>query len=229
MSLKVHKVVGYGIIDIAVNGDKIIDKRFDPNGYFYDNLNDEKYHLQEFFELLYKSNPDKWLVDLYSMDYHAAILSDCVHFTIINNHGILTICPPNKSHIWTREDDIIDFCEEETHDHKSCVQFLSHGIPSYNYMMDLRTGEKVASITANEFFELFKKYKDSTSSVEKYSIEPTLSELACDLKCNTIDDAVENIVPLVPDIVIEFCKFLHLFKDNAIAMSLRPMICIYWR
>jgi hypothetical protein len=226
----IHKVIGYGIAGITVDDSgKITDDRIDKSGFLLDPSGDDKYHLQNFFERL-ASGDEKWMVELYSMDYHSALLSECVHFAVAKGKGVLAVCPPNKCHCWSRNDDVIDFCEESAcFDRQSHYTFLGHGIPSYRYLMDARNGRRVNTITATQFLDLVKSYQETKSDVERFKMENSLNELACDLKFANIDEASANLVPLVPEIVVEFCTFLRLFRDEKTALSLRPMLLSYWR
>ena len=231
MTLRIHKTIGYGIADIVVNNGKVADDRFNQDGFLCNEKSqgDDKYHLQSFFDRLCENDPEKWMVELYSMDFHAALLCECVHFTTIEDKGVLCLCPPNKCQVWTREDDVIDYCQESKTVGKSHCEFLGHGIPSYRYLMDSRSGRKLPTIIAMEFLALSNTYKNCTMDVERYKIEGSLADLASELQFGTIDEAAANIAPLVPEVVAEFCKFLRVFKDERTILSLRPMILSYWR
>jgi hypothetical protein len=230
MSLNIHKVVGYGVADVKVdNKGKITDERVDPEGYLFDDNREEKYHLQNFFNRLGESS-EKWMVEMYSMSYYSALLDDCIHVAVSDGKGVIVICPPNKCQNWVRHDDVIDFCEESTcHNKQAHHAPIGHGIPSYRYLMDARSGRRVPTTPANEFLTLIKAYRQSKSDVERYSMESSLAELACELKFATVDEAFDNLVPLVPEIVVEFCQFLKLFKNPSTVLSLRPMLLSYWR
>ena len=94
--------------------------------------------------------------------------------------------------------------------------------------MDRLSGRKLPTLIALEFMSMLQKYKSTTSDIERYKLEPILADLVSDLKFDTIELAAVNIVPLVPEIVVEFCQFLHLFKDKATILALRPMMLSYW-
>jgi hypothetical protein len=212
---------------IDPNG-RITDERFDANGYFF-NRNDDRFGIDGFFDRLIERDGDRWAVELYSIDYHTPPMSSCVHFGEVNGRGVLALCPPNKAYCWCRDDDVIDFCDESfSHDQQDHVKVLEHGIPSYRYMMDCRDGRKINSTLVHQFFSMLNIYRSDISGAEKLSLESTLAELAGDMKFDNIDDAAQMIVPLVPEIVSEFCSFLNLFKERKTVWTLRPLLYSYW-
>lgn len=229
-SLRIHKVIGYGLTDIALESSgKMNDLRLDLSGYVFNSFDLKKYHLQNFFDKLLKANEAKWKIELYSMDYYPPNVAECIHFgTTLAKTGIVLICPPNKAYCWKREDDIIDFCDSDNEIKRDSVKMLD-GIPSCRYMMDSRNGRKLPTIQATDFTNLLKRYRQSIPALEKLKIESTLVELASEIGFDRIDDAERFIAPLVPEVVMEFCVFLNLFSKRETALALRPMLYTYWR
>lgn len=243
MGIRIHKVLGYGLTDIKTKITKrrtfINDDRFNPLGWFLSDYEERddiwsfdgfmyywKNHRQEtkyldydiVFNLFYQEQikEGKALPDIYN----------CVVYD--NEYGLknlLLIIPPSSVNEWYRYDNIIDYHEEiETNSSLSNRYIhIPWGIfPWYGCFTNLQGQRytKINSSLASEFIRTkINKRKGYTKQLEFYAKQ---------LGFSSAKEAAKNIIPLIPEEVIVFCKYLNLFNDIDTIYQLRPMLYIYW-
>jgi hypothetical protein len=225
MALRVHKLLGYGLVNLIPN-----DPRLNTEGFFASKDPIEDFHLGKFFKYLQETDAEKWRVELFSIAYDFPHLLDCIYKGKIGNKEILCICPPNKAMVWHRFDDVIDYVEEsEIHGQTNWYKVFSSGLPSCRYYMDKRTGVKLSTPSSLDFLKTVSLYTSpQRRNSEKLTDEAALSSLASELGFANVNEAVENVVPFVPPVMVEFCKFLSIFNDEQTVLDLKPMLCVYW-
>ena len=54
------------------------------------------------------------------------------------------------------------------------------------------------------------------------------SEIINKLGFESKEEFDKFIVPMVPEIIVEYCKFLKIFKYDVTAYTLKPMLYTYW-
>lgn len=219
MGIRVHKVLGWGLNDVQVRQEKIIDSRFDENGYLFC---EEDFSTEELIDILKNEKNENGLDVSFarrSLEEKKADFHDCV----IYNDG-KAIC---FTSFWNRDfhrlDDVIDYHEENENSRKSKrylkdkVLFLDSPIyPFLNYI-DNRDGRKIDS---NFVFE----YKRESNS-KRYIDE----QLVKGMGFNSLEECKLYITPQIPQSLILTLKYLKIFKDSNTIFSLKPMIFTFWR
>jgi hypothetical protein len=69
---------------------------------------------------------------------------------------------------------------------------------------------KIDEQTKNDFYEV------ATNTAQYLGFE-------------TVEEAEENIVPVVPDEIKALCEYLEIFNDINVVNQLRPIIYTFWR
>lgn len=221
MGIRIHKCIGYGLVDVVEN-----DSRINPIGYLGGDVGwEEKEDIwtKEGFLRYYKNHSRipiySDFIRRYFQPYNSVIRDD--EFGCDN---VLLICP-SWFRDWNRYDDIIDYVENGGRIDNTW-KILNGGIYPYSgAYTDLRT-YKDASRFASEFWynlnsiETSSKYND----VHRNLAEHHAKEMGFD----SVDEAVTNIIPKVPDVIVMLCDWLNLFSNPITALELKPILYVYW-
>jgi hypothetical protein len=219
----IHKLVGYGL---TFKPAKAFDSPLlNPDGFIFCKDAEDEYHLRHFYTFLSKKDPNKWINQLYSMQHFQPYLTDCIH--LLPELGIICLCPPDRSNIWHRKDDLIDAVETKPVDNYT---LLDSGIPPFLGFYDIRTGKEVDKEEVEIFIDKSNRLleRDVTEQARK-RLTLSLRQGAKRMGFKDPSEAFACIAPLVPEIVLEFCRFLKLFKDEETIGLLRPMLVTYWK
>lgn len=149
-------------------------------------------------------------------------LEDCVY----RSKDVICIVPPHHLSDWIRINNPIDMAELESSESYSHINYLSHGLPGYRGMMDVRSG-KLVPCTMYMLLQKMNDEYDKKSEAEKMTDEFEIMELARSLGFMTSTDALENVVPVVPRFVRELSRYLGLSKNDKDSLRLRPMSILY--
>lgn len=238
MGIRIHKVIGYGLTDLTIphaEYDLKLDERFDPNGFFCHEYDDREHHftMKEFYvqlELLCANDTDFNAMELHWLKHE---IKD-KKFTDFNNifvwdaeFGESNVCvfiSPTSRDQWYRYDDTIDYYDEGgEHSISTGVQnrvvVMDRPLYPYEGWIDLRTlPPKRAD---NIITHLRRIVRDSKVDLD---LEKLLQKTGFD----SIEELKDNIVPMIPNELIEVIRYLKVFKDPNTVYQLRPMIYVYW-
>lgn len=235
--------MGYGLVDLAIEQNDFDlgkDSRINPDGYFALLQEDEErakeeYPLESFYvqlslicsnedfarcfglHLLKRAIEEKKFVadDLYRI------------YTWDPEYGdpsvILFTPPTESSRDWHRYDDIMDYMEETAKNEGACphADLLGRPIYPYDAWIDLRdpsaTPDDLMVRTAN----MFRFNGDLIKNTDAYKIKEKFG-------FDSVQEMLDNIVPIIPDELVELLRYLKVFKDPNTIYQLRPMIYTYW-
>jgi hypothetical protein len=234
MGIRVHKLLGYGLTDIATSADReweIDDPRVNSKspGLTYTAPSIDEYRtwleaqresgdIEIDLELSFLREPEPG-------DPRFDLDTAIVHQGEFGMPNVLVICPPTYQRRWSRFDDAIDYIEE-TYLRKPAeepqanhIETLRHGIYPFIGYMDKRTGEGVDD-------KIFNWIRGTNA--EKKLAESELDVLAQYAGFESSADAWENVAPVVPRDIKNVATFLDLFTDDKAWLQLRPVLYTYW-
>jgi hypothetical protein len=214
MGIRIHKVLGYGLVDFKFENWKFVDERFnDIQPFIYDE-NPESWNISNYIKWLKKFDTFDAKFESISLKEEPSTenLADCfVHKGEYGDPNIFVIMPPVFRKQWRRYDDIIDYYGET-----QCVNWhkvLYDGIQPYTgNFIDNRSGKEVVDGIAYFTFRN-KKFKD---------------ELAKKLGFKDSRECDKYLTPKIPECVKYLCEYCNLFKDKSTVWQLKPMIYTYW-
>jgi hypothetical protein len=237
MGIRIHKVIGYGLVNIKHNEGKIQDSRFHPDGYllteeeereerwtpagYLDFLTVEQERLnknrRENFNFLMECEAEiGYITDQKKWDFY-----DCViHQPEYGLPNVICIVPVSEEKHWRRYDDIIDYTEHSHvsrttgNDADDTVLVFNQGIPPYHHdFWDTRTHQLLDSVAMSLF---------PIATPDRKAI------LAKKLGFESIQDVYMFARPVVPYGVRLMCRYLNLFSDPVTENLLQPLRYIYW-
>ncbi len=241
MGIRIHKKIGYGVLDIKTIDGKVDDPRFDYEKY---TDNDEgRYDLKKYLKYL-KSNEQRILEiannewfnygpDLtFMIDDLEKALKKSFYFTSpityeaeFGLENVLLVQRPGDES-WSRYDNIIDYYEN-SHDPK--VKVLNgNGIYPYDYgKKRLRPPSECA---ISEAIIKAKVSRDFFDGNELKRLGGHVERMFAGTKME--DHYKNDWRPIIPIDILAYIDFLDCFNDpfgeNGIVNSLRPMIYSYW-
>lgn len=234
MSIRIHKVLGYGLanLNISENGEFIEDDRINPDG-FYSLLEEQaefKYSMAKFREYLNKitsKNNNRFELIMLKQEIIEGRIGSNEFNKMISwdpEYGLpnVVVFTPPSQRSWQRYDDMIDYTEacEEYQGSVPVVKPINRALYPYVSWIDIRNPTEIPPYAmiqvANEF-----RYNSSfvPETGDKY-VKPW--------GFSSIDEMLNSIVPSIPDELVEILRFLEVFKDPDTIYQLRPMIYIYW-
>jgi hypothetical protein len=228
MGIRIHKRMGYGLADVKHNTDgEITDKRFNlKDGWF--NLSFEQKekksfkkfeeHLKNVVEKDKKENGCSSLfLELITLKENKFDFVDLIHHD--SEFGISKIVLFQTFYKdWSRYDDIIDYMEAK--DCTSTYKMFNKPIYPYDSWINIKTGLPYIEVDGTKLMchDLLRNI--NYFKTELYSVKHLGYESAQELK--------KDIVPMVPEIIKEYCKFLKVFNDEETVKTLKPMTYTYW-
>lgn len=236
MGIRVHKVIGYGLDDVV--GDSFSeDPRFDPEGFFaLDGFEEqeEKFPMKEFAVRL-----DLTIANSTEWTFHLKLLNNNIRDGEFNDfynvlvydpeYGLPNVCvfiPPTANRNNRRRDDTLDWYEETINHHQQ-NHYLLLNRPIYPDVLwvDLRQSPPKP---ADRLVDRLRSQFDSPDWIKMgFSLE-TEDNMARNVGFESKQDLMDNVVPMVPEDLVEVLKFLKVFKDPATIYRLKPMIYTYW-
>lgn len=234
MGIRVHKLIGYGLIDVkSKNLGEIIDERFNLNIVNSD----------EFNESLYETDLEEWIqwslnnIDiLKEYQLHEKGTESIWEFGFLDKESknlpyiydlfvrpsemmmdnVMVFLPASCANEWQRYDDVIDWVEEGFDNRVVLLnEKCKNGIFPFNSMLTRCSPHsdpkcelaKKNNLPSNEMFFLKNVAK---TEEDKY-----------DLK--------NNWRPSIPIEIISFILWTNIFKNpKEIINSLRPLLYVYW-
>lgn len=226
----IHKLLGYGLTDVETTGKKFKDKRLSKDGIVFCKDVEDEYHLIHFFNTLVKTEKekgDKWRIPRYSMVHYQPYIYDCVHLLPAN--GIIAIVPPDKASFWHRKDDIIDaVIESEFFSKEVNCGAINGNIPPHTDFMNKITGKVLDYEEVVIYRDKFQRLQESPTNKARKQLEISLDESAKRMGFENMLDANLNMAPAIPDMVVEFVKWLKIFNQPETIYQLRPITLSYW-
>lgn len=245
MGIRVHKVLGYGLNDVKYDREnwKLLDERINPKAGLlsychpedYEDGEDDftRYTSEKYLEWLENNasdgyHMDKFLktdkVDLKGRKYD---LHDCVHFQPEFGEDNVLVIRPLSMHEWSRYDDAIDYVQSAYLSKEVCansVELIDEALyPWSGCYMDKRTGEKIASNGMYDIHIWLRAKNDGAMRpVER------MDELAQALGFKDHAEALENVRPVIPEPIVDLCRYLKIFNDEKHILELRPILYTYW-
>lgn len=241
MSIRINKVLGYGLTDVKTDSGVITDERFNLDSAYFDDEDDEKYETEDYLEEL---SVEKYLAFLqqkidrenkhFSMDY--VMLKNALRnketFTIRNSfihdieggdENVFCIVPVNLQNKWVRVDDALDYYEYMSHSDRNTqpnVTLLEgvSGIYPYQGSVDKRTG-RVLPLQQVQDWSNYKSKNDVSDLLEFFSKE---------LGFSSVEEAEENIIMQPSPDVVDLLEFSQLLSDSKHVYDFKPMLYTYW-
>lgn len=245
--MSIHKMIGYGLVDVKTKKDALADSRFNPKGIMF-NLDDPKWTLEGYADWLLaraakiaatmENNRDaKW-----RHQEHIAEAKTVERFVEANRHlpysihpffkfdaecgldNVWCVVPVGYCKEWFRYDDTIDYHEETWCKGRTRqgnrVKVMEHGIFPFNCeWCDSRTGRRLDG-DLSRFFRSMAKKKDTSPSA--------LRGMAVDMGFKNRSEAIKYSKPLVPFCIEALCEYTEVFKDPKTIHQLNPMLYVYW-
>jgi hypothetical protein len=234
MSTRIHKVMGYGLTDVAHEGHRITDSRINTESFLLDRSLEE-------VELSF----DQWLAERYPGNLDAAVERQALksnesseaHKAVtwegeFGLPNVLVVRPASEPR-WHRYDDPIDYQEEAIRgkftDYR--VESTIGGIHPYEGLwMDAWTGEQITGKQA-DVVRVWRRLvneplKDGVTEADRAAV---LDKVAQGLGFGLADhaEAEQLIVPLVPDVIRWVCEWGELFTSPDVWRQLRPVLYTY--
>ena len=239
MGIRIHKLLGYGLSDVVAEEYDIQDSRFNlEDGYFaYDAYEqEEKFTYANFIQHLKKvmeEDKQRKGISMLSFEIHDFETEKKKKniYDLIHHNGEFGL--PNVvlfqtgAKDWSRYDNIIDYMED-THNVDSIenkVTIFDRPIYPYESWTNLKTGLTYFEKDGKRLqpFELLRAVNWMIEEKQDINIEYLKS-----FGFDSIEDVKKNVVPMVPEMIVELCKYLKVFKDDATILQLKPMIYTYW-
>lgn len=247
MGYRLHKVMGYGLTDVASENYRITDPRINVDSFLLDRSEDAS-----------APQPyDEWLAERYpALDPESAKpifenLDAEMERQLLSKSGaddalrvvtwegeyglpnVLVVRPAGETN-WHRYNDPIDYQEEAIRG-KSMDYRVENTIgnihPCEGIYMDARTGEQFTGRQA-DLVRAWRRLvnaplKEGASEAERAAVlDKVATRLGLDV--NSHAEAEQLIVPLVPDVIRRVCEWGELFTSPDVALQLRPMLYTYW-
>lgn len=248
MGIRVHKVIGYGLTDVKVENNKVVDERINPESPF---LQSEKSRLDLEYQDYLKSlvnGDDKNIAfeaELELKDVHKNwyATDSFIHEIEYGLPNVLCFVPASCQD-WKRYDDIIDYVEEVNNysqdrlDNTARFKNLDRGIFPYDYgLMDSRTGHlyrKKEDTFVQNFsimMKLIKNVHHGMKLMEDFAVEgfkERADKSAMLLGFKDRHEAEKYVAPSIPLCVRFLCEFGKFFQEEKTIFQLRPILYVYW-
>lgn len=250
MGIRIHKAIGYGLTDVKADTKKwkIIDERFNPNGYVALDCEtqEEKYTIEGFKEYLrdrikgfekdseeyheyfnchlllrdLEKNDEKFNMRGTVAEFYQKVIYD-MEFGLPN---VILFIPPWGCNDWKRYDDIIDYYEPaNSNENGPCdsVIPLNRGIWPYDWYLNIK--EMPPKRITTKQWDIYHFLKNREFNAEGFT-----KDFPKELGMDTTEEIKKYIIPSIPIDLIEMLKYLEVFKDERSIYDLRPMIYGYW-
>lgn len=223
MGIRIHKVLGFGLTDVAVNRDleTIEDKRL--NSYkapWYQNIDIEAFY--KWWMKNEENDQNKFYAELYLKDLKEGVIqSSTRRFGFYEDEGgldnVLLFVAPSSMDEWYRYDNAIDYYEADGMEPK--VQEIDRAIFPWEGYWDV-------SVTPPKRLD-----GDQLRSVMYYNqlIRDGMFDLAEKIKYKITDDIdISNVRPIIPPEIVALVKYLDVFTEERYIYEMKPLIYTYW-
>lgn len=244
MSYRVHKQIGYGLVDLKLRKGEIDDDRINPNGFLLSE-DDDKWSIDKYANYLDQKYKDKKFAD--NIDSNLALsdyifessrieeflansanpsLSGCIVRTDSESGmaKVLCITPIPMFDKWIHHDDDIDYYEEllKTSEMKDSVKFLNRSLyPWSSEYWDTRTGKVLKEGHLYPRLKAKRGQKKADFETEKFAIARYLG-------FESVEEADLYLKPAVPRCVQELCEYCELFNNPITIRQLQPILYTRW-
>jgi len=227
MGIRIHKCIGYGLIDVKTKNNEIVDDRFYEFGAGI-NIDDNSWCKTDFIKYLKYNSSCQLNIHLLSQLKHLELSDSLIYEPEYGIDNIFLIIPPGYND-WQRYDNIIDYVEFENVRINNSYKILNQGIFPYNGFHQNQYGEKLNSNCSCEWWRYYNSILDGDIKQENISgINLILDQLSKKMGFQNFHDCKNNIRPLVPDIIKLFCEWCNIFVDPMTINQLRPIMYTYW-
>ena len=237
MGIRLHKFLGYGLTDVKTEGYEITDDRLNKESWVF--TYEEDPTLDDYFQWL-DTRPYQVTLDTLSKNMldemelkHRRPRDAFAWEPEFGLPNVLAIQPVTAAK-WSRHDDTIDYTEEVWLRDRDCeprVEVVAGGLWPHLGYMDKRTGKLLddRSIIPWVRFRNRKrgggKYGPEEDTERVAHVEDELARMA-GLADN--QDALENVIPMVPQEIRDIIQFSKVFTSEDIWTQLRPILYVYW-
>lgn len=251
MGIRIHKVLGYGLVDVKTKSGKIIDKRFNPDCHLVDKTKEEDLGNSKEKYLKYCEENLNNVSDSYDIKWEIKHLNDSnwdVYDSITYQSefglpNVLCFTPAHYQKHWKRYDDILDMYQESAITNKtrnycaSRIDLIDGSIyPYIGTYIDKRTGSIVKDgidfIQINNFVldrkKIQRKKRIKDNCAIDLQMQNRLHEVALKLGFESEESAFENLRAKQPDSVVALFKCFEIFEDESTIRDLIPILYTYW-
>jgi len=252
MGIRIHNVLGYGLVDVKNHDGEIIDNRFNPDSVIFASYDDDRYsydaykqHIETIFNE--KKSDGDLAIDLYmtmsALQNGKLEIEFGRTITYDGEFGLAdVICFTPLSHIneWYQYDNTVDyylhsllrdkgFIESTTcNDSMSWCQTMNFPFYPYSGYIDKTTGEAPSGINGLiDHYRSLEAFKDTINDqTRNKKLEDTLTDILGKLGCEKHWN--EKYTPAIPHELVELLRFGKVFRDDSTIWQLQPMIYSYW-
>lgn len=229
VGIRINKVIGYGLDDVATENYEITDPRINPDSPLLTGVDKDGDDYWTFLEKAAEAGDEDAGHDLLMRkmltDREADTRWLVTHQAEYGLPNVLVVRPVGFPD-WHRHDDPIDYQEEvlrEDHPDPRVTRSLGGLYPFNGLHMDARTGKRIEGTTVN----LWRRVANDASEDAKDRLK-ALDLLAKTLGYADHAEADRYVVPFVPHEVRHVCAWGGLFTSEEVCFQLRPMIYVYW-
>jgi len=233
MGIRIHKMIGYGLQDIANEDYEITDSRINPDGWLGErdedkfNLEGFSNHINETLATMDEDHIDHFslmllqrtLKDMREYEFYHSVFYDSEY----GNPNVLLFIPPGCKH-WSRYDDMIDYYDPVNSNDDGIVNSV---IPInrtlYPYESWINIKEMPPKRIVGEEWQALYFYRNMVRENQDLR-----NKLARDLGLENEEEIKTYIVPIIPVELVELIKYLKIFTNERHIYELRPMIYGYW-
>lgn len=241
MGIRVNKVLGYGITDLATENGRIVDERFNLNSVYFDEANDkadaEEYEdsltVEAYMSFLHSKSVNN-VMPSFSMDrvmlkegikrnqsysVRDSFVFDCEG----GSPEVFCLVPVHLQNKWRRVDDPIDYFEllsQGLTGAEPNVTMLDDrsGVYPYQGSVDKRTGDVLP----------LQKVQNWVRAKNVSGGNEMLQFFTTDLGFSSVEEADENIVMQPSPDIVDLLEFSGLLSDLKYVYDFKPMIYTYW-
>lgn len=233
MGMRINKMIGYGLTDVATEGYKIADPRINADSFLLTGIEEPDAGHPSYDQWLKQQTTGDEMADLDILMELASLesvgaedaYSTVVHKSEYGMPNVLLVRPVGFPD-WHRHADPIDWEERVIQGAtlKNSVDRTLGGIhPWAGLHMDIRSGEKITGTLVNSW----RRVANNPSEADE-SRKPLLDRLAMGLGYQDHAEAERFIAPWVPDEIRRVCAWGELFTSPEVYLQLRPLLYTYW-
>lgn len=231
MGIRIHKMIGYGLIDVRCTDGRITDPRINTSSRLF---RAENSVLPEYLEYVERAEEakeefgDGWAEAQMlrnQMESVGGFNWPSFWDSEFGDPSVLLLRPVAFPE-WHRYDNPIDYSEEIALHRAtgSRVRLLPAGIyPFTGCLMDARTGRDFEQRMANTFRQVLSRREAGNKDREKF-----LKLAAKALGFDSIAEAERCVVPTVPGDIRRLAAWGELFTSPDGWKDLRPLLYVYW-
>ena len=238
MGIRLHKTMGYGLINVQNDNGHIADERFDSEGYMMASWEDkdDKWTLDGFYQFLKNKAKSLETIDQWDVSFEAQSVRQLMEeknnfdfyscFIHQSEYGLpevfmcIPICQVDR---WHRRDDALDYIEENHNDrprHEDYYRVLDYGLyPWTASFWDKRDGRELNPSYARIALDII-----DSGDQDKLNNKALKKELGF----NSAEEVKENIRPAVPNAAKYLLEYCRIFKDMDTMYELQPISYTFW-